>query len=240
MGDFAHDLKAFSGGSKKVFGIFDGVDIFEKNFNILRGGCVGQALKGIDGIGVKLFVAEAGNPIAGEQNQAGAFQFREDGQLGADFSEEWVELRGVAQAGIDTAAGVDHQVESMEALAGCGEIAAAPILIFIDELDGMVTGFRSFGYALVERQTGINGPEHYGNWKRRSCWPGRKGFCGKSCGEGGGAGGRKETASGEFCGTYTSAAAVRGHVKAFHEPGIMDSKRLYVVVRVANKNSMGK
>src|SRR6202011_4072150 len=48
MGDFAHDLKAFSGGSEKVFGIFDGVDIFEKDFHILRGGCVAQALKGID------------------------------------------------------------------------------------------------------------------------------------------------------------------------------------------------
>ena len=135
----------------------------------MRSSCVGNAFEGIGGIGMKLLVAETGNTVTGEQNQTGAFQFGEQGELGAHFGEERVELCGITQAGIDATAGVDDHVELMEAFAGHGEITVAPVLILIDELNGVVAGLGGFADALVKRKGGIDGPEHYGEWKRRNC-----------------------------------------------------------------------
>ena len=64
--DFARDLKDFRYGGQKIVGVFDGVDIFQKDFDIFRGGQVGYSFYGFDAVRVGLCMADALDAIAGK------------------------------------------------------------------------------------------------------------------------------------------------------------------------------
>src|SRR5271157_3726880 len=172
MACLPHNLEAFGNGSEKVFWVFFGVDGLKQYLDALRRCKISDAFQALHAIGVHLLVGQSGNAVAGKKDEARAFEFPKDREQSANFPKQRVALRGIAEAGVNAAAGIDNHTKLVKLPARAKEIVLGPTLPLAYEFHGVVPRVRNLRNALLNRKFWHHGPEHYGKrkWRDGSGW----------------------------------------------------------------------
>src|SRR5215472_7456505 len=133
-------------------------------------------------------MGEAGNIVARLHDEARAFKFVHGGDEIAKSLEESIPLGGIRQRDPNSARTINLDAQLAFFAAGVGKILRFPVFEFVNELDGVISGFGYFFETLRKREVAINGPEHHGKLEWRTVGVGRRVWQNGSGGSGGTAG----------------------------------------------------